>query len=70
MSDVGLLAGLRCLVVLVEGSSAVGNLYYWAEDIRAMLLRAGAAGGDAEKPAHEIASRLTAKRLFGFDTLF
>jgi hypothetical protein len=70
VSDAGLLAALRCLVLLVEGGSAVGNLYYWADDIRAVLLRAGAAGGDADKLAHEIASRLTAKRLFGFDTLF
>jgi hypothetical protein len=70
VSEGGLLVALRCLVLLVEGGSAVGNLYYWADDIRAVLLRAGAAGGDVEKLAHEIASRLTAKRLFGFDTLF
>jgi hypothetical protein len=70
VSDAGLLAALACLVLLIEGRPAIGNLYYWVDDIRAMLLRASVAGGRAEKLAHEIASRLTAKRLLGFDTLF
>jgi hypothetical protein len=66
----GLPGALGYLILLAHGRAATHNLYYWDEDLRALLVRANDHGGTLAVTTREIASRLTARRLVGYDDLF
>jgi len=70
VSDDGLAAALGCLILLIQGRAATHNLFFWADDIRALLLRTHAVNETLAQTSREIAGRLTAKRIGGFDDLF
>lgn len=70
VGDGGLAAALDCLTLLIHGAAATHNLYWWNDDIQALLLRVYARGGALAQAARDIAGRLTAMRLSGYDDLF